>query len=104
VRHFAADAPFTAHLRATLTPAAHPPALPDFERRCTLVLGQEGFTVRLATPLSQLMAGGPGQIVELELLRPALGLPRLAPDTPFALSVGKAIVGQGRVLPDLAHT
>ena len=100
-RAFAPQAPFTPHLRAALTPLAPWPAgaqpLPPLERHCTLLLGQEGFTARVAAPLSQWLAAGGEQTLELELLRPALALPRLAAGTPFALLAGSAVIGQGRV-------
>ena len=96
---FAADSTFSPHLRAELTPlalgAARPP--PALERRCTLLLGEVGFTARLASPLSQWLAAGSEQTVELELLRPALALPQLVPGTAFDLLVGSSVIGRGRV-------
>jgi hypothetical protein len=99
-RDFAPHSPFRPHLRAVFTPSLPPGAAPVRQsvERCTLVLGQEGFTVRLAMPHRDLLATGQEQTVELELLRPALALPRLVPGTSFALRVDAALVGHGRVL------
>jgi hypothetical protein len=99
-RDFVPHSPFRPHLRAAFTPSVPPGAAPVQQsvERCTLILGQEGFTVRLAMPLGDLLATGQEQTVELELLRPALALPRLAPGTSFALRVGAVVVGHGRVL------
>ena len=100
-RGFAAHSPFVPHLVATLVPVAPrpegtmPPA--PLERDCTLVLGNEGFTARVASPLSQWLAAGGEQTIEFELLRPALALPRFAAGTAFALLAGTAVIGQGRV-------
>lgn len=96
---FAAGSAFSPHLRAELTPVAREAAqpLPPLEQRCTLLLGQVGFTARLASPLSQWLAAGAEQTIELELLRPSLALPQLAPGTAFDLLVGNSIVGRGRV-------
>jgi hypothetical protein len=96
---FAADSVFSAHVRAELTPAPGMSAqpLPPLQQQCTLVLGQVGFTARLASPLSPWLSAGAPQTMELELLRPALALPQLAPGTAFELLVGSSIVGRGQV-------
>lgn len=96
---FSVGSVFSPHLRAELTPIALEAAqpLPPLERGCTLLLGQAGFTARLGSPLSQWLAAGRPQTVELELLRPALALPQLVPGTAFDLLVGSSIVGRGRV-------
>lgn len=96
---FAAGSAFLPHLRAELTPTARDTAQPlaALEQRCTLVLGQAGFTARAASPLAQWLAAGTPQTLELELLRPALALPQLAPGTAFDLLAGGSVVGHGRV-------
>jgi hypothetical protein len=98
---FAAGSVFSPHLVAELTPVIGEtaPALPSGERRCMLLLGQAGFTARLGSPLSQWLAAGALQTMELELLRPSLALPQLAPGTAFDLVVGNSVVGRGRVCP-----
>lgn len=96
---FAAGSAFSPHLWAELTPiaaAAAQPIAPQ-ERRCTLLLGEAGFTARFDDPLSGWLAAGRRQTLELELLRPALALPQLEPGTAFDLLVGGSIVGRGRV-------
>jgi hypothetical protein len=110
---FDAAQPFSPHLAVRLSPFdAQPPlthALAPQETRCTVVLGTEGFTARTAVPLARLLAGLPApQDVPLELLRPELALPRLAPGTRFHLMAGPVAVALGTVeaqnaaLPDNA--
>jgi hypothetical protein len=95
---FAAGSAFVPHLRAELTPLPAASALDDaFERRCTLVVGGQGFTARLALPLSQWLAAGTMQSLELELLRPALAQRHLLPDTAFRVVAGTAVIGKGHV-------
>ena len=93
-RSFADDSPFKAQVRAEIVPGrtANPPT-PGI-RDCVLVIGHEGFRARTAQPLPPTAA-----TVELELLRPALALPRLAPGTAFQVMVGGELVASGRVLP-----
>jgi hypothetical protein len=96
---FAAGSVFLPHLSAELTPAAGEtaPPLAPLERRCTLVLGHAGFSARLRAPLSEWLAAGQPRTMELELLRPSLALPQLAPGTAFDLLAGNWVVGRGRV-------
>ena len=98
---FAAGSVFSPHLRAELTPLVHEAALalPCGERRCMLLLGQVGFSARVGSPLSQWLAAGALQTMDLELLRPSLALPQLAAGTAFDLVVGSSVVGRGRVCP-----
>jgi hypothetical protein len=98
---FAAASVFSPHLRAELTPVVHDTALElaSGERQCMLLLGQAGFSARLASPLSHWLAAGALQTMELELLRPSVALPQLAPGTAFDLVVGNSVVGRGRVCP-----
>ena len=92
-RGFAPGSPFKAQLRAEIVPnqTAAPPA-PGMGD-CVLVIGQEGFRARTGQPLPAATA-----TVELELLRPVLALPRLAPGTAFQVMVGENLVASGRVL------
>jgi hypothetical protein len=61
---------------------------------CLLVIGQEGFRARTAAPLPPTAA-----TIDFELLRPALGLPRLPSGAIFQVLVGTRLVASGRVLP-----
>lgn len=65
---------------------------------CTLVVGSEGFTARLAQPLAGWLAGPQPAVLQVELLRPALALPRLPAGTVFSVLAGTRGVGTGRVL------
>ena len=101
---FDAEQAFSPQLVVRLVPlgAQELPGAPD-QRRCTIAIGSEGFTARTAAPLAQLLADGrsPGNAprdVPLELLRPALALPRLAAGTPFQLLAGNVAVAHGTVL------
>lgn len=98
---FAAASPFIAHLRAELTPLPLPgaglPALDPAEQRCTLIVGEQGFTARLALPLSQWLSAGTTQALELEFLRPSVALRRLPADTVFHVAAGTAVIGKGRI-------
>lgn len=103
---FAQDRPFAGHLRVQLTALAAPrPAaapVPESEQGlCTLVVGTEGFTARLPMPLAAWLASDQTQPIELELMRPALALPRFAVATAFHVLAGEAVVGEGRVLERL---
>ena len=96
---FTTGSAFVPHLLAEFTPLPTARILDDaFERRCTLVIGEQGFTARLALPLSQWLAAGSTQSLELELLRPALALPHLLPDTAFRILAGTAVIGKGHVI------
>jgi hypothetical protein len=98
-RHaFADDAPFRPQLRVELTAAPGQVRLKAPERQCTLVVGTEGFTARLGIPLAQWMTGDQPQALAVELLRPALALPRMASGTTFTVFAGATVVGEGRVL------
>jgi len=97
---FAPEAAFTPQLEIEFVPATGGarPALAAGERRCTLVVGHEGFTARAATPLAQCLRGAGTRVVALQLLRPALALQRLAVGTTFSLLAGPVALGTGRVL------
>jgi hypothetical protein len=101
-RGFAPDTAFTPHLLVEVTPldpsSCAWPALSNDERSCTLVIGHEGFTARATVPLAQWLAAGDARSVALQLLRPALALPRLPVGAAFSLLAGHSVVGTGRVL------
>lgn len=65
---------------------------------CTLVVGSQGFTARLAQPLALWLAGPQPAVLQVQLLRPTLALPRLPPGAPFSVLAGTRAVGTGRVL------
>jgi hypothetical protein len=97
---FDAAQAFSPQLVARVTPLAAPGLTggPD-PRRCTIAIGSEGFTARTAAPLAQLLADiGLPRDLPLELLRPAVALPRLAAGTPFQLLAGNVAVANGTVL------
>lgn len=99
---FAAGAPFTSHLRAELTAQSTatgaPTNLETLERRCTLIVGEQGFTARLGRPLVGWPPAGTAQTVDLELLRPAVALRILPPSTVFHVLAGTTVVAKGRVI------
>jgi hypothetical protein len=97
VAGFANDAVFTPHLQVRLALTALVPelqsALASAGQRCTLVVGNGGFTARLGGPLPA--GDGP---VAVELLRPQVALPQLTPGREFHLVVGTTAVAKGRVM------
>jgi hypothetical protein len=100
---FAAGTPFIRHLLAEFTPlppgdGAATPSIPHDEACCTLIVGSDGFTARLQQPLAAALAPVPSQTLELQLLRPALALPRLPVAADFRILMRGAIIGQGRVI------
>jgi len=97
---FDAAQAFSPQLVARIVPLeAHKLAGAPDSRRCTIAIGNEGFTARTAAPLAQLLAdGGVPRDLPLELLRPGLALPRLAAGTTFQLLAGNLAVGDGTVL------
>jgi hypothetical protein len=104
---FEASHAFAPHLLAELTPAGTPPpaanSLAANERCCTLVLGSEGFTARLAVPVANWLESGQTQSIELEFLRPALAGSRFPAGAAFRVVVGYATAGQGRVIRVLSN-
>ena len=99
VTAFAADAPFVPHLWAQLEPArAAAGQFPAAVQTCTLVVGTEGFTARLAQPLAIVHAPGQVETVEVQFLRPALALPRFPAATDFQVMAQGQVVGTGHVL------
>ena len=83
---FAPGAAFTPHLSADVEQLV--PGVPL--DRCTVIVGQEGFTARLRK--------SPNETMEFEFLRPILALPKLPPGTDFHLLVGTVTAARGRVL------
>lgn len=78
------------------------PAMATVPRRCTIAVGNEGFTARAEGPLGPLLVGsGLPLDLPLELLRPRLALGRLPAGTRFELMAGHASVADGTVLRHL---
>ena len=99
------DFPFAPELLVELMPLAPPPALaqPLAGDSCALVVGTEGFTVRLSEPLAGwLKAGAPLQ-AQAQFLKPHMALALFPPETPFRVVAQQQLVGQGRVLQVLAE-
>ncbi len=104
-RHFAPERVFAGHVEVDLVAAplaSSTPALVPLQTVCTLVLGTEGFTARLAMPVALWLTSGQPVATELEFLRPALGLPRFGVGTSFTVLAGSAVLGQGHVRRVLA--
>ncbi|RYY99978.1 MAG: hypothetical protein EOO24_16830 [Comamonadaceae bacterium] len=101
VTDFRPGAPFTPHLRAELMPVPVAPAsaIDAAEARCTLIVGRQGFTARLAAPVVQLLQPAGSQVHQLELLRPDQALQQLKPGVRFHLLVGPTALASGEVLP-----
>jgi hypothetical protein len=86
-RDFSANAPFQAQLSADVE---HLVAGVSLER-CTVVVGQEGFTARTRAVSANAM--------DFEFLRPDMALVKLPPSTEFHLLVGATTAARGRVKP-----
>ncbi|MBC7603228.1 MAG: hypothetical protein H7255_11305 [Ramlibacter sp.] len=102
---FDARPQFTAHFAAQLLAlperAALVQSLSAADTRCTLLIGTEGFSARTPLPLRELLASAQtaeGVSSSMELLKPALALPRFAPGTRFHLVVGNTAIAAGTVL------
>lgn len=91
-------APFHGHLLVELARSGSPAAGGTDAGLCTLVVGSEGFTARLAQPLGRWLAGPQPAVLQVQLLRPALALPRLPAGAVFSVLAGTTPVGTGRVL------
>ena len=89
-------APFESHLLVELV-GVGPAAAGMDAGLCTLVVGTEGFTARLA-PLAGWLAGPQPAVLHVELLRPALALTRLPAGAVFSVLAGTRALGTGRVL------
>lgn len=105
---FADDAPFAPHLRVELR-AVHVPAqvlaaIGPQQRQCALLVGQQGFTARLALPVLEAISGAQTAVAQpaLQLLRPEVALPDLPPGTEFHLLVHSKAIAKGTVVEVLA--
>jgi hypothetical protein len=97
---FAAASPFKPHLSAQINPLPRADAalaLAPFGHQCTLIVGNQAFTARLAQPLAQWFEAGTAGPVELELLHPEPALRELRPGVAFYLAAGTTAIGKGRV-------
>lgn len=90
-------APFESHLLVELV-LVGPAAAGIDAGLCTLVVGSEGFTARMAAPLARWLAGPQPAVLQVQLLRPALALPRLPAGAVFSVLAGTRALGTGRVL------
>jgi hypothetical protein len=98
---FAAARPFKPHVTAEISPLPRADvaiALAPFGQQCTLIVGNQGFTARLAQPLVQWFDAGTAGAVDLELLHPEPALRELRPGAAFYLAAGTTAIGQGRVI------
>lgn len=98
---FAPGSVFTEHLRvqADVRPLAAD-LLATFDaadRRCTLIVGRQGFTARFDQPAVQVLSSPGPRLLPLELLRPDAALSHLVPGTAFHLVVGETAAAHGRV-------
>jgi hypothetical protein len=99
------DFPFAADLLVEMRPLQEPPrlGLPLTRDSCALVVGTEGFSVRLSpAPPPDWLAQGTAIQVQAQFLKPAMALALFPPDTPFRIVAQQQLVGQGRVLDVLA--
>jgi hypothetical protein len=94
------DAPFAPELLVELSPLDPPPRLgqPLVEPSCALVVGTEGFTVRLSQPLAGWLKRGEAIEVQAQFLKPKMALALFPAGTPFRIVAQQQLVGQGRVL------
>lgn len=101
---FSKRGPFAGELLVELTPIAPAPPMPAAlsSENCALVIGGEGFSVRLSQPLAGWLDAGVPVQLEAQFLRPEKALHRFAQDTAFRVISQQRLVGQGRVLQILA--
>ena len=92
-----------AHVGAAAVPAEVMDSLDPEERKCTILVGRQGFTARLAEPLKQTFAGTGEQTVGVELLNPDMALSRLKEGTDFHLLAGAMGIAKGRVVAPGRH-
>ena len=99
---FEAGAAFAPQLQAQVEAAAMPAEVMDSldpqERKCTILVGRQGFTARLAEPLKQTFAKLEEQTLGVELLNPDLALARLKEGTDFHVLAGAMGIARGRVV------
>jgi hypothetical protein len=102
VADFPPGSNFAPHLLAQLDPVPVPEgalqAMDPHDRRCTIVAGQQAFTVRLDEPVVARFATGQAQSLALELLRPDVARQHLPVGREFHLLAGMTAVAKGRVL------
>lgn len=98
---FRADLSVSLTLRESQLPVRNG-ALPSGEYRAALVLDKEGFNARWFIPPGQALVPGQASTVEVELLSPAVALPRFASDTPFRVLTGDSFIGDG-VVREVLH-
>ncbi|HEX2546699.1 MAG TPA: hypothetical protein VHL79_17590 [Ramlibacter sp.] len=67
------------------------------DRRCTVLLGQQGFTARLPQPAAQVFATPGERTLSLQFLRPEVALKALKPGTAVHVLVGTTAAATGRV-------
>ena len=94
------DRPFAPELLVELAPLAPPPRLaqPLAGNQCALVVGTEGFTVRLSRPLAGWLESGAPLQAQAQFLKPQMAAALFGPDTPFRIVAQQQLVGEGRVL------
>lgn len=97
---FQIDHPLSAHLRIELVPLVRATGLQG--DTCALVVGTEGFTVRLSRPLADWLTGDQAITVEAQFLRPEMARPVFHAATEFRVVAQNRLVGQGRVLQVIA--
>lgn len=99
---FAAGSAFTPHLEVRLqalqTPGEVRDAIAPGERRCIVLVGTQAFRARLAVPLREMIGASGERLLQVELLRPALGLAQLPPGSEIHLLAGTTAVAKGQVL------
>lgn len=98
------DHPFAPDLLVEMSPLEPRPRLaqPLSGDSCALVVGTEGFTVRLSRPLAGWLKAGEAIQVQAQFLKPQMALALFPPQTPFRIVAQQQLVGQGRVLEVLA--
>ena len=97
---FSRDQQFAGELLVEMLPLVPVSAFtaPITGNDCALVVGTEGFTVRLPQPVGDWIAGGIAVEMQVQFLKPSMALPLFAANTPFRIVAQQHLVGQGRVL------
>ena len=93
------DFPFAPDLLVEMSPLSPPPPLAQpLADGCALIVGTEGFTVRLSQPLAGWLKAGAAIQLQAQFLKPKMARALFAPETPFRIVAQQQLVGQGRVL------
>ena len=100
---FRADLRVSLTLRESQLPADNGP-VPAGEYRAALVIDKDGFSARWRVPPGQALVRGQAETLEIELLSPAVALPRFPSGTAFRVLTGDSFIGDGTVLQTLART